>query len=348
MHDTFLVLGENAPRARISSNHAGSPGMWHKYWDHEEKPFFPFFLGAAAAYSTASDYAKFLSLWLNHGKLGDRHLLSEAAVQRALHPAFAMLSPGSNNPYPTALKPLKPFYGQHWMIYQESMSEQHKDVLPIFGHGGSDGTLALVYPEEDLMVFYFTRSRGGMSTFRFEELVALLLGLEEAPPRTRLTLDQLKPYVGDYTVDGGKGHAWVTLCKNRLRLELPGGAGCLLPLWPDESGRWGFGETAPGIAVGFEKDQSQAVTGMRLLQNKTQLVRYKRFTPPASLPSVDRVMSFLREKQGGERIDAIHMLEMKGKLRAGTTEFDTVIEASGPKRSDAPANFVCRHNGDRG
>jgi CubicO group peptidase (beta-lactamase class C family) len=332
MHDTFLVLGENAPRARISSNHAGSPGMWHKYWDHEEKPFFPFFLGAAAAYSTAGDYAKFLSLWLNHGKVGDRRLLSEAAIQRALHPAFAMLSPGSNAPYPTALKPLKPFYGQHWMIYQESMSEQHKETLPIFGHGGSDGTLALVFPEQDLMVFYYTQSRGGMSTFRFEELVAPLLGLEEPPTRTRLTLDQLKPYVGDYVVDSGKGHAWITICKNRLRLELPGGAGSLLPLWPDVSGQWKFGEAAPGIAVSFEKDQSQAVTGMRLLQNKTQLVHYKRFRPPASLPSVDRVMSFLREKQGGERIDAIKTLEMKGKLRAGATEFETVAEASGPKR----------------
>ena len=332
MRDTFLVLGENAPRARISSNHAGSPGLWHEYWDHEEKPFFPFFLGAAAAYSTASDYAKFLSLWLNHGKLGDRRLLSEAAVQRALHPAFAMLSPGSNNPYPTALKPLKPFYGQHWMIYQQSMSEEHKDALPIFGHGGSDGTLALVFPDQDLMVFYYTQSRGGMSTFRFEELVAPLVGLEEAPARTRLTLDQLKPYVGDYSVDVGKGHAWITICKNRLRLELPGGAGCLLPLWPDASGRWEFGEAAPGIGVSFEKDASQAVTGMKLLQNKTQLVHYKRFVPPASLPSVDSVMKLLREKQGGDRIDKVHALEMKGKLKAGATEIETVVEASGTKR----------------
>ena len=106
----------------------------------------------------------------------------------------------------------------------------------------------------------------------------------------------------------------------------------LLQLWPDASGRWAFGEGAPGIAVSFEKDQSQAVTGMRLLQNMTQLVHYKRLMPAASLPSVDHVMSFLREKQGGDRIDAVHTLEMKGKLKAGTTEFETVVEASGAKR----------------
>jgi hypothetical protein len=181
-------------------------------------------------------------------------------------------------------------------------------------------------------VFYFTQSRGGMSTFRFEELLAPLIGLPEAPPHIRLSVDRLKPYVGDYQVEGGKGHAWVTLCKNRLRLELPGGAGSLLPHWPDASGRWEFGEAAPGIAISFEKDESQTITGMRLLQNKTQIVHYKRATPAASLPSVDHVMSLLHEKQGGQHIDALHSLEMKGKLRAGSLEFESVIEASGINR----------------
>ena len=110
MRDTFLVLGENTLATHQTSHCRQSRNAGTKYWDHEEKPFFPFFLGAAAAYSTTSDYAKFLSLWLDHGKIGDRRLLSEAAVQRALLPAFAMLSPGSNNPYPTAVNPLKPFY----------------------------------------------------------------------------------------------------------------------------------------------------------------------------------------------------------------------------------------------
>ena len=30
-----------------------------------------------------------------------------------------------------------------------------------FGHGGSDGTGAWVFPAEDLIVCYFTQSRGG-------------------------------------------------------------------------------------------------------------------------------------------------------------------------------------------
>ena len=73
MKDTFCVLGKDSPpRSRVSSNHAGAPGMWHKYWDRDAQPFFPFFLGAAALYSTTTDYARFLSLWLDHGKTGGR------------------------------------------------------------------------------------------------------------------------------------------------------------------------------------------------------------------------------------------------------------------------------------
>ena len=91
-----------------------------------------------------------------------------------------MLMPGSNTPFPTALSPLKPFYGQHWMVYPPRNAAEAK-TLPVFGHSGSDGTLALVFPERDLVVCYFTQSRGGMSTFRFEELIAPLVGLLKEP-----------------------------------------------------------------------------------------------------------------------------------------------------------------------
>jgi len=106
MKDTYCVLEDRSPptgraSARITR---ASPGMWHKYWDHGDKPFFPFFLGAASGYSTALDYAKFLGLWLSRGQVDGKRLLSQAAIDRALKPAFAMLSPGTSLPYPTGLK----------------------------------------------------------------------------------------------------------------------------------------------------------------------------------------------------------------------------------------------------
>jgi CubicO group peptidase (beta-lactamase class C family) len=343
MKDTYCVLGKDSPpRSRVSSNHAGTPGLWHKYWDHEEKSFFPFFLGAAALYSTTSDYARFLALWLDRGQSGGHRLLSEAAVARALRPAQPMLSTGSETPYPTGLSPLRPYYGQHWMVYTpEKPSSSGR--LPIFGHGGSDGTLALVFPELDLMAFYFTQSRGGMSIFRFEELLAPLVGLKGLAPRTRLPSDKLRSLIGDYVAAGGGKRIWVTLHAKRLRLELAGQA-ALLPLWPDASGRWSFGESAPGVSVSFEANGKSEATGMTVRQGDTPLLRFHRVAPEQDLPSADHVMAFRRQQQGGDKIDALRSLEMKGKLRVGATELENTMIAAGSnrviRRISSPAGTV--------
>jgi CubicO group peptidase (beta-lactamase class C family) len=331
MKDTYCVLGKDAPpRSRLSSNHAGSPGLWHRYWDHEAKPFFPFFLGAAALYSTTTDYARFLALWLDRGQVGGRRLLSEAAVARALRPAQRMRSPGTDAPFSTGLSPLEPYYGQHWMIYAVPKPAP-AGGLPVFGHGGSDGTLALVFPEHDLMAFYFTQSRGGISTFRFEELLASLVGLKGPPRRTRLPVGKLRALEGDYVETRGAKRAWVTLRGKRLRLELQG-QGTLLPLWPDDSGRWAFGETAPGISVRFETNKAGETTGLTLLQNNAELQHYRRVAPANDLPTVEHLMAVRREQQGGERIDALRSLEMKGKLLVGAAKIDTSLVADGPDR----------------
>ena len=129
--------------------------------------------------------------------------------------------PGSDLPCPTTLSPLRPFYGQHWMVYAPA-EQTASGALPVFGHGGSDNTLALVFPQQELMALYFSQSRGGMSIFRFEELLAPLVGLPGPPQRTRLSIDQLQPYLGGYRDAGSGKRGWVTLHGNRLRLELAG------------------------------------------------------------------------------------------------------------------------------
>jgi CubicO group peptidase (beta-lactamase class C family) len=332
MKDTFLVLKEHAPdRSRVSSNHAGSPGMWHKYWDHEDKPFFPFFLGAASAYSTAEDYAKFLGLWFNRGQVQGKQLLSQAAIDRALKPAFAMLTPGTNLPYPTGLKPLRPNYGQHWMIYLEPDSKAPEGSLPVFGHGGSDGTLALVFPKQELVAFYFTQSRGGMSTFRFEELLAPLVGLGKLDARPRVPVEELRRYVASYREAGGKDRAWVTVQGQRLRLELPK-SGALLLRWPDASGRWEFGEAQPGISVSFDRNPTGNVTGMKLWLNNQLLQSYERLPAARDLPTIEQIMQMRRVSHGGARIDELKNLELKGKVKIGAIEADNSIVADGLDR----------------
>jgi hypothetical protein len=178
---------------------------------------------------------------------------------------------------------------------------------------------------------YFTQSRGGMSVFRFEELLAPLVGLPGQPARTRVAIEKLQPLVGAYHVASGPQRAWVTSYRKRLRLELAGQA-ALLPLWPDNAGRWAFGESAPGLSVSFETNVAGESLGMRLWQNDKQLLEYRRVAATKDLPSVQHVMAFRRQKQGGGAIDALQSVEMKGKLTAGAAQLDNTIIAASPDR----------------
>ena len=59
-----------------------------------------------------------------------------------------------------------------------------------FGHGGSDGTAAWVWPQLDLMVLLFTQSRGTPVTISFERemsegITAYLAGIRDAGPSVR-------------------------------------------------------------------------------------------------------------------------------------------------------------------
>lgn len=331
MHDTFCVLSKDSPpRARVSSNHAGSPGLWHKYWDHQEAPFFPFFLGAAALYSTPADYAKFLALWMDHGQTGGQRLLSEEAIQRGLKPALPMLALGAKTPYPNGLPGMQLFYGQHWMVY-EGAAKHTGPALPIFGHDGSDGTTAIAFPEQDLIALYFTQSRGGMSVFRFQELLAPLAGLPAPPVRTRLPVEKLRSFVGCYLDDKQHPAVWVQLCGKRMQLEFPD-QGALLPLWPDARGRWDFGESVPGTSVSFEFDASGTATAMQVWAKDKQLVTYQRARPSKDWPTVEQLMALRRDKQGGNKVDELKNLELKGKLSVGPTQLDFSFLAAGPEQ----------------
>lgn len=61
-------------------------------------------------------------------------------------------------------------YGQAWIVY---VGEEGKRIG--FGHSGSDGTYACCVPEQDLMIFYFTQSRGQKTRLRLEKVFGKLL-----------------------------------------------------------------------------------------------------------------------------------------------------------------------------
>jgi len=124
-------------------------------------------------YSSARDYARFLAMYLDGGRVGDKLLLSEAAVRRTLEPF-------NNSGAPNGFRKLTAYYGQMMEVY---VNADRKRVA--FGHGGSDGTWAAAWPEHDLMVLYFTQSRGNATVIDLQAAIErLLLGQTAAAPAT--------------------------------------------------------------------------------------------------------------------------------------------------------------------
>jgi CubicO group peptidase (beta-lactamase class C family) len=330
MSDTYPVLGASRPdRSRVSSAYAGSAGAWTKYWAHGDPPIFKYFLGSQSAHSTTTDYARLLAMWMDLGKVGDRRILSEDSVRRALTGSMPMLFPGDppgHTPeFGTVLPPKKIFYGQHWMVWTTE-SKRPDGALPTFGHGGSDGTGAWAFPEQNLIVLYFTQSRGGLTSLEFEDLIPPLLGLE--PPKAaaeaskRPSDAEIAALLGGYHDDESGTFPWVVRQGERVAIEFPG-QGVLALDWPDASGSW-KALAVPGMAVKFDRDDAGAVVSITLLQGEAHGT-LPRLKPVADLPSVDAVLALRREKNGGERLDRLKRLRIAGSMEIGPTKLHATV-----------------------
>jgi CubicO group peptidase (beta-lactamase class C family) len=149
MVDSFCNLTEDDPRrSRVSCTYWQNAGEWVKYWDNHDPQVVPFFRGSGGIYSTTTDYARFLTMWVDEGISGSMRFLTPGTVRQALTPSPQSIE--GNFPY-----------GFQWSIYDE----------PTFGHSGSDGTLAWADPVEDLMIFYFTQSRRNNTTGEIVNIV---------------------------------------------------------------------------------------------------------------------------------------------------------------------------------
>ena len=132
-------------RPRVSCTYRLMSGIFWKYWDNSMKQAAPYFRGSGGIYSTTADYAKFLAMWMDEGiaKESGTQFLEPETVRMALTRS-PQTSKGNDG------------YGYHWEIYDAK--------LGAFGHRGSDGTLAIAVPKDDLMLLYFTQSRGNKTT----------------------------------------------------------------------------------------------------------------------------------------------------------------------------------------
>ncbi|MCK6448919.1 MAG: beta-lactamase family protein [Planctomycetes bacterium] len=302
MTSTACLLPESHPlRARLCSAYSGAPRSWTRFFGPKDPALFPVFLGSQSLYSTTEDYARFLDLLLHKGRSGGERLLRASSVRRALTPG------GFPMPAATGFPGLKPEYGTLLQLWTQAGGEDDDSEVVVFGHGGSDGTHAWAFPEQDALVLYFTQSRSltsASTSLRVEErLAALFLGkpfdpLEVAPP--------LEPYLGLYWEGEGDVYRAIVRDGRELALEVPGRA--VVPLDYIGEHRWKL-RPEPANVIAFDRDEHGVVTGYHIGEHKEV-----RVVPAPDLPTADEVATRVAAAHHVERLAETGPVRMRERV----------------------------------
>jgi CubicO group peptidase (beta-lactamase class C family) len=307
MHDTFpLVATAGTKLGRFTPAYAGSRGNWVRFSTPQDKPLFPYFLASQGMYSTTKDYARFLAMYLDQGRVGAKRVLSKAAVERTLTPAIA-------TGMPTEFPKLSLSYGQLMIDYVDDAGKLHA-----FGHSGSDGTWAYAWPDQDLMVLYFTQSRGNDTGLGLEASIDHLLlgGPEAAPSVQELTAAASAPYLGPYWLERLQKPIIAVLEGDHLALELPWQGRAELKK-DAEQDVWSFPQE-PGNSLKFHREGDGLATALEL--RSTNTVTLPRVTPDEGVPSLDELFARRDEPQRTAKLRALGVVRMSGSFERSTSK----------------------------
>jgi CubicO group peptidase (beta-lactamase class C family) len=269
MDESFYGVDASDPRFdRIGTLYVGAANAWTPFWDPSQGTLYPFAWGSQTIYGTPGDYAKFLAMWMDGGEFRGERVLSEEAVARQLAPISPMSMLGSDERFPTEFDGLEVWYGRMSVLHMPEEDPTGSDPV-IIGHSGSDGTIAWAWPERDLIVLYFTQSRGGMTALRIEEDIERLLLREEGEVVVAEPVPaELAPYIGVYIANFGSYESErfeVRMHDGRMALDIPSQMVFDL-LEPDGEGMWAFAVAPAQVKVEFVRDDAGAVTMLRLHQ----------------------------------------------------------------------------------
>ncbi len=208
------------------------------------------------------DYARFISMLMNDGTCDGDRILSADAVDRILTPVSIMTSLGSETPALTGFPFTEVCYGQMSVLNVSSDGQ-----LQVFGHSGSDGTWAWAFPEHDMMIFYFTQSRGQVTGIRLEtDLDRLLVNPEYAPPPE--IVEKYEPYLGTYVSESAAsmGEQFTVLIHNdRLGFDIPGLIIFELQDPVAEGQRWHF-QLDDQLSLQFIRNRSGDIAELRFYE----------------------------------------------------------------------------------
>lgn len=267
----------------IATLYLGGPKSWSPFWKPAEDAFYPFAWGSQTLYSTAQDYAKFLDLLLKRGKIGDRRVLSTAAIRRMVAPASRMTGIGNDMPFPTGFSGLQAHYGQMLVTYRTDK----QSAVVAFGHSGSDGTIAWAWPKHDLIIAYFTQSRGGLTPLRMEAAIDQVLFRGAADTEVP---ERLKPYEGTFIANYAQfedEEFTVSAQGDKLFLDVPSQMAFEL-IEPEQGEIWAFAIAPDKIQAEFVRDEEGTVTALRMRQGgKAMRVPRKTNSESESIPTND-------------------------------------------------------------
>lgn len=265
MRDSFYpTTAEDSRKARITSLYIGKPGNWNRFWKPGGEPMYPFAWGSQTLYSTPVDYARYLACWLDGGKANGKQILSPEAMKRILTPVSNMSMLGSDASFPTGFAGMKAYYGQMSVLHGTGNTPAEAKIK-VIGHSGSDGTIGWAFPEHDLIICYFTQSRGQATVLRLETTISreiLKIGLSNKSIPV-----EWKPYLGTYYANFGqyKNTKFQVLYQNgHLALDIPDQLVFELKE-PDKEGRFAFA-ISDQISVGFKQDAAGKVISMTIKQ----------------------------------------------------------------------------------
>ncbi len=315
MVDTYYVGDPEDPRLdRVASLYAGTVGNWDRFWGPADEPFYPYAWGSQTLYSSPQSYARFLAMWMDDGLSGETRILSPKAVDRTLTPAAPMSGLGTDAPYPTRFGGLTAYHGQMAILHVDGEpvdGEPPPGAKPsILGYSGSDGTIAWAWPERDLMILYFTQSRGGATVIRLEEEIERLLlnPPEDAGPEMPT---EYADYLGTYTADFGpfRNEPFGILWRDgSLALDIPSQFIFGLDRAGQEE-RWTLRDD-PGVAISFVQDEAGRVAGLQIHQAGSTFDVPKGEPKPEAeivlrLEDVEKYLGWFRDAETGREVEVV-------------------------------------------
>ena len=304
-----LLDASNMPH--IPSAYSGGTGNWVHHWRPTDKPLFPLFLTSQGLYCTTSDYAKFMTLWMDKGVHDGTPLLSKVAVERALAPGSPIRG------YPHGFGKLKLSYGQQWMVFHDEESP----TPVIFGHNGSDGTYAYAWPKQDLIVLFFTQSRGTTAGIELEPALQQLLVEQDidgyrkdfaAQEAAEASFQQYEGIYWDQDVDDA--YYVISLEKDQLFLERPG----RVRIAAKPTGEKGVFKAGGMLKLEFDNSNNPSTEMLMTAGRQERQVRHQ---PDSNLPSVDDVISRVTAAHGIDALKDAGVIKRSGTIKMGLLGF---------------------------